>query len=56
MMRGVRGIAAYGLFFLASLPAAARAQQAVTVTGSVRAGGAAIRGARIRATARPIFI
>jgi hypothetical protein len=48
MMRGVRGIAAYGLFLLASLPAGALAQQAVTVTGYVRANGVAIRGASVR--------
>lgn len=49
MTRGVRGIAAYGFFLiLASLPAAASAQQAVTVTGYVRANGVAVRGASVR--------
>lgn len=48
MMRCVRGFAAYGVLLLACLPAAAAAQQAVTVTGYVRANGVAIRGASVR--------
>ncbi|MDB4916694.1 MAG: TonB-dependent outer membrane protein SusC/RagA [Gemmatimonadetes bacterium] len=48
MMRRVCGLSLYGLFLLAALPAALRAQEAETVTGHVSANGLPVRGAKVR--------